>query len=201
MMRLELHPQNPQANRVKQVVDIINNNGIIVYPTESGYAIGCSLDNKAGLQQIQQIRQLSKRHHFTLMLRDLAHIGDYAQVSNTNFRLLKKALPNAYTFILPATKLVPSRLLHAKRKTIGIRVSSHIFVQQLLAQLNTPMMSVSLRLEQDYYDIDDVWESVGNQVDCVIDMGYCVCEPTTVVDLVETPTLIRQGSASSDFLN
>ena len=199
-MKITLHPQNPQQNRLKQIADIIDNQGIITYPTDSGYALGCGLDNKSGLLRITKIRTLSKHHHWTLMLKDLAQISQYAQVSNINFRLLKKVLPNAYTFILPSTKAVPTRLLHTKKKTIGIRISSHLFVQSLLVELDTPIMSVSLRLAQDYDGVDDVFEAVGNQVDCVVDMGHCLDAPTTVIDLVDAPTLIRAGSAPSDFL-
>lgn len=200
-MRLEIHPQNPQKNRIKQVVDMLKSNQVIAYPTDSGYALGCCLENKAGLTKIKQIRSLGKRHYFTLMLKNLAHISDYALVNNVNFRLLKKVLPGTYTFILPATKAVPTRLLDNKRKTVGIRVSPHLFVRALLEVLDEPIMSVSLKTNLDYYDVDDLFEQVGAQVDCLVDMGYCPAQPTTVIDLVQVPTLIRQGLAVSDFLH
>lgn len=200
-MKITLHPNNPQKNRLQQIADILDKNGVIAYPTDSGYALGCGLENKAGLEKIRRIRELSNRHHFTLMLKDMANMSEYAQLNNINFRLLKKILPGAYTVILPATKLVPSRLLHSKRKTIGIRISDHLFIQSLLDAIGEPIMSVSLHLDLEYFDADDVFEAIGNQVECVVDMGYCVCEPTTVIDLVEAPNLIRQGSASSDFLD
>lgn len=200
-MRIDIHLENPQTNRLKQIADIVLAGGVLAYPTDSGYALGCSLDNKTGLERIRQLRSLSKRHHFTLMLRDLKQISDYALLNNTNFRLLKKTLPEAYTFILPATKLVPNRLLHKKRKTIGVRISAHIFVQSLLDLIGEPIMSISYQNTMDYYDVDDVWEALGKQVDCVVDMGYCPAEPTTVIDLVDSPSLIRQGQASSGFLD
>lgn len=200
MQVINIHPQNPQINRIKRIVDIILSGGIIAYPTESGYALGCGLNNKNGLLQIINIRKLSKRHHFTLMLNNLTKISDFAILNNNNFRLLRRVLPGAYTFILPATKSVPNRLTHNKRKTIGVRISSSPIVQSILSTMAQPMMSISLRLEQDIYDTNDVIKAVGNKVDAVIDAGYCPSSPTTVIDLVNEPILIRQGLANSDFL-
>jgi len=198
----EIHPQNPQQRLVRQVVDELHKGSVIVYPTDSGYALGTVLGNKNGLERIRQIRQLSKRHDFTLMMRDLSHIGEYAKLDNNAFRLLKKILPGAYTFILEGTHDVPKRLLHEKKKTIGLRISHHGVVQALLNELNEPMMSVSLILEgHEFYDIDDVRDAVESRVDVIIDDGYCPPEPTTVIDLsgggIE---IIRQGAGDTSLL-
>jgi tRNA threonylcarbamoyl adenosine modification protein (Sua5/YciO/YrdC/YwlC family) len=144
---LEIHAQNPQNRLLKQVVDELNAGGVIVYPTDSGYALGTAMGNKEGLARIRRIRNLSKRHDFTLMMRDLSHIGEYAKLDNNAFRLLKKILPGAYTFILAGTRDVPKRLLHPKKKTIGLRISAHSVVQAILEALNEPLMSVSLILK------------------------------------------------------
>ena len=198
----EVHPQNPQHRLVRQVVDELHKGSVIVYPTDSGYALGTALGNKNGLERIRQIRNLSKRHDFTLMMKDLAHIGEYAKLDNNAFRLLKKILPGAYTFILEGTRDVPKRLLHEKKKTIGLRISHHGVVQALLDELNEPMMSVSLILEgHEFYDIDDVRDAVESRVDVIIDDGYCPPEPTTVIDLsgggIE---IIRQGAGDTSLL-
>lgn len=132
---IAIHPQNPQQRLVTQVVEVLKAGGVIAYPTDSGYALGTTLGNKNGLEKIRQIRSLSKRHDFTLMMRDLSHIGEYAKLNNNAFRLLKKILPGAYTFILQGSRDVPKRLLHEKKKTIGVRVSSHGVVQALLEEL------------------------------------------------------------------
>ena len=180
----EIHPQNPQQRLVKQVADELHKGAVIAYPTDSGYALGTALGNKNGLERIRNIRHLSKRHDFTLMMRDLSHIGEYAKLDNNAFRLLKKILPGAYTFILEGTRDVPKRLLHEKKKTIGLRVSHHGVVQALLDELNEPMMSVSLILEGfEFYDINDVRDAVEGRVEVIIDDGYCPPEPTTVIDL------------------
>jgi len=198
----EIHPQDPQHRLVKQVVDELRKGAVIVYPTDSGYALGTAIGNKSGLERIRQIRHLSKRHDFTLMMRDLSHIGEYAKLDNNAFRLLKKILPGAYTFILEGTRDVPKRLLHEKKKTIGLRISHHGVVQALLDELNEPMMSVSLILEgHEFYDIDDVRDAVESRVDVIIDDGYCPPEPTTVIDLsgggIE---IIRQGAGDTSLL-
>ena len=198
----EIHPQNPQHRLVKQVVDELHKGSVIVYPTDSGYALGTALGNKNGLERIRQIRHLSKRHDFTLMMRDLAHIGEYAKLDNNAFRLLKKILPGAYTFTLEGTRDVPKRLLHEKKKTIGLRISHHGVVQALLDELNEPMMSVSLILEgHEFYDIDDVRDAVESRVDVIIDDGYCPPEPTTVIDLSgDGVEIIRHGAGDTSLL-
>jgi len=199
---LKIHPQDPQQRLVKQVVDELHKGGVIVYPTDSGYALGTTIGNKNGLERIRQIRNLSKRHDFTLMMRDLSHIGEYAKLDNNAFRLLKKILPGAYTFILEGTRDVPKRLLHEKKKTIGLRISHHGVVQALLTSLDEPMMSVSLILEgHEFYDIDDVRDAVENQVDVIIDDGYCPPEPTTVIDLSgDGIEIIRHGAGDTSLL-
>ena len=199
---VEIHPQNPQKRLVKQVVDELHKGSVIVYPTDSGYALGTALGNKNGLERIRNIRNLSKRHDFTLMMRDLSHIGEYAKLDNNAFRLLKKILPGAYTFILEGTRDVPKRLLHEKKKTIGLRVSHHGVVQALLDELNEPIMSVSLILEgYEFYDIDDVRDAVEGRVDVIIDDGYCPPEPTTVIDLSgDGVEIIRHGAGDTSLL-
>lgn len=198
----EIHPQNPQQRLVKQVADELHKGAVIAYPTDSGYALGTAIGNKSGLERIRQIRHLSKRHDFTLMMRDLAHIGEYAKLDNNAFRLLKKILPGAYTFILEGTRDVPKRLLHEKKKTIGLRISHHGVVQALLDELNEPMMSVSLILEgHEFYDIDDVRDAVENRVDVIVDDGYCPPEPTTVIDLSgDGVEIIRHGAGDTSLL-
>ncbi len=199
---LTIHPENPQQRLIDQVVKELQSGGVIVYPTDSGYALGTGLGNKNGLEKIRQIRSLSKRHDFTLMMRDLSHIGEYAKLDNNAFRLLKKILPGAYTFILEGTRDVPKRLLHEKKKTIGLRVSNHGVVQAILDTLNEPIMSVSLILTgHEFYDIDDVRDAVGNKVDMIIDGGYCPPEPTTVISLVNSNVeIIRQGAGDTSLL-
>ncbi len=193
----QIHDQNPQSRLVKQVVEAIKQGQVVIYPTDSGYALGCGLGEKDPLEKIRQIRRLDDRHNFTLMCRDLSEISTYARVENTDYRLLKMLTPGAYTFILKATKEVPKRLMHAKRKTIGIRVPDNIIAQALLEELGEPMMSVSLILPgedmvmTDPYEIRDI---LGHQVDLIIDGGFCGYEATTVVELGEEgPTVIRQG--------
>ncbi|MBT3187341.1 MAG: threonylcarbamoyl-AMP synthase [Candidatus Thioglobus sp.] len=199
---IKIHQQNPQQRLVKQVVDRLNSGAVIAYPTDSGYALGTALGNKNGLERIRKIRHLSKRHDFTLMMRDLSHISEYAKLDNNAFRLLKKILPGAYTFILEGARDVPKRLLHEKKKTIGLRISNHGVVQALLTQLDEPLMSVSLIIDgYEFYDIDDVRDAVESQVDVIIDDGYCPPEPTTVIDLsgggIE---IIRFGAGDTSFL-
>ncbi len=199
---LEIHSKNPQPRLVEEVIDELHRGTVIAYPTDSGYALGTTLGNKNGLERIRRIRNLSKQHHFTLMMRDLAHIGEYAKLDNTSFRLLKKILPGAYTFILQGARDVPNRLLHAKKKTIGLRVSNHGVVQALLDTLNEPMMSVSLIIKNcEFFDIDDVRGALEKHVDVIIDGGYCPPEPTTVIDLSSGGAdIIRQGAGDTSLI-
>jgi len=199
---ISIHPENPQRRYVSQVIDVLNSGGVVAYPTESGYALGCTLGNKNGLERIRRIRQLDKHHHFTLMLRDLAHVGEYAKLDNSSFRLLKKILPGAYTFILEGTKDVPNRLLHSKRKTIGLRISQHKVLQAILDALDEPLMSSSLILKgHEFYNVYDVDLALGHSVDMVIDAGHCPPEPTTVIDLSGKGVVIaREGAGSTELL-
>lgn len=198
----KIHPQNPQQRLIDKVVSELQSGAVIVYPTDSGYGLGTMLGNKEGLERIRRIRNLSKRHDFTLMMRDLSHIGEYAKLDNNAFRLLKKVLPGAYTFILEGTRDVPKRLLHPKKKTIGLRVSHHGVVQALLGSLDEPLMSVSLIIEGcEFYDVDDVRDAVESQVDIIIDDGYCPPEPTTVINLSnDNVEIIRYGAGDTSLL-
>jgi tRNA threonylcarbamoyl adenosine modification protein (Sua5/YciO/YrdC/YwlC family) len=193
----QIHPDNPQARLIKQAADIIRAGGIVVYPTDSAYALGCHIGDKRALDAIRRIRKLDDKHNFTLVCRDLSELANFARVDNTAYRLLKAATPGPYTFILKATPEVPRRLLHAKRKTIGLRVPENNIAQALLAELNEPMMSVTLIMPGDDdplidpYEIRDLLE---HDVDLVIDGGYCGLEMTTVIDLADDePVLVRRG--------
>ncbi len=192
-----IHPENPQARLISQAVDIIRQGGLIIYPTDSAYAFGCHIGDKEALERIRAIRQLDKHHNFTLMCRDLSELATYARVSNQSFRMLKKSTPGAFTFILEATSEVPRRLLHPKRKTIGLRVPDNPIAQALLTGLAEPLMTSSLLLSGDEFPLSDPYEireQLEHHVDLVIDGGFCGLEPTTVIDLTEdTPQLIRQG--------
>lgn len=192
-----IHPDNPQPRLIKQAASIILNGGVVVYPTDSAYAIGCQLANKAALDRIRQLRKLDEKHNFTLVCRNLSEISTYAIVDNPTFRLLKANTPGAYTFILKATHEVPRRLMHPKRNTIGLRVPDSKIVQDLLQELNEPLMSISLLLpDQEYPFIDarDIYDSLSNKVDLVIDGGPCGATPSTIVDLVEgEPKVLRIG--------
>jgi tRNA threonylcarbamoyl adenosine modification protein (Sua5/YciO/YrdC/YwlC family) len=194
---INVHPENPQERLLKQVVEILEKGGVIAYPTESGYALGCLLDNKEGAERIRQIRQLSDKHDFTLMCPDLSHLSHYAKVGNAQFRYLKASLPGAYTFLLVASREVPRRLQNAKRKTIGLRVTPNKITQSLLSFFDKPLMSVSLIQPGEEVPMTDGWsiqEELGYALDAVIDGGFCGYEPTTMIDFTEdVPVLVRQG--------
>ncbi len=200
----EIHPQNPQARLIHQAVEILRAGGVIVYPTDSCYALGYSLDSKQGMERIQRIRRVDSKHNLTLVCRDLSEIAIYARVDNTAYRLLKAFTPGPYTFILRATHEVPRRLQNPKRKTIGIRVPNHPIAQALLEELGQPLMSSTLLLPDDDVPMTDPYEMrerLEHQVDLVIDGGGCGYEPTTVVDLVDgVPTLVRQGLGNTEGL-
>ena len=200
---LSIHPENPQYRLIREVVDLLQNGGIIAYPTDSGYALGCALGNKNAMDQIINIRKLRRHHHFTLMMKDLSHIGEYAKLNNSGFRLLKKILPGAYTFILEGTKDIPNRLLNGKRKTIGIRVSSHPIVKSILENLMEPMMSVSLKIEgYEFYNSNDVKEVLNGSSSLIIDSGHCPPEPTTIIDLSNDEVLVlRKGNGSLELVS
>jgi tRNA threonylcarbamoyl adenosine modification protein (Sua5/YciO/YrdC/YwlC family) len=184
---LEIHPQNPEPRLIKQAVDVLRSGGVIVYPTDSTYALGCSIGDKNALERIRRIRQISEKHNFTLVCADLAAIATYAKVPNSAYRLLKAYTPGAYTFILPATAEVPRRLMHPKRKSIGIRVPDSAVAQALIAELGEPIMSTSLILPDESHplvDIYDIQDRLDKHVDLIIESSGCGLEATTVVDLV-----------------
>lgn len=192
-----IHPQNPQRRLVEQAAELVRAGAVIVYPTDSCYALGCHLGDKAAMERIRAIRQVDERHHLTLVCRDLSEIAQYARVDNRQFRLLKSATPGSYTFILQATREVPRRLQHPKRATIGLRVPDHAVAQALLAALGEPILSATLLLPGDEVPLNDAEEicaRLEHQVDVVIDSGPCGVEPTTIVDLTgEIPLLVRAG--------
>ena len=193
-----IHPDNPQSRLINQAAEILRNGGVVAYPTDSSYALGCALGNKDAQTRIRQIRGVDEDHLFTLVCRNLSELANYAQVDNSQFRLLKANTPGAYTFILKASKEVPKRLQHPKRSAVGIRVPQHTVAQALLEALNEPMLSMTLHIEGDEESLSSGWEirdRLEHAVDCVIDAGACVAEPTTVIDLTsETPQLIRAGA-------
>jgi len=201
----QIHPENPQVRLLQQAADIVRSGGVIVYPTDSGYAIGCQLQNKDAIERILQIRQLGKEHNFTLVCRDLSELSIYAKVGNQAFRLLKNNTPGPYTFVLRGTKEVPKRLLNPKRKTIGLRVPDNKIAQGLLSELNEPMMSTTMIFpgeefaEPDPYEIRLRLEKV---VDLVIDGGHLMEHPTTVVDMVDDEIqVIRVGEGDPEPFN
>lgn len=197
MLSFEIHPKNPQARLIQQVVAEIQRGGVIVYPTDSGYALGCQMGNKESIARIKNIRQLDEAHHFTLMCRDLSEIATYARIDNSTFRLLKAHTPGPYTFILTASKAVPRMLQHPKQKTIGIRVSENKTAQAILQALDQPLMSVSLILPGGIFSVtetDEVQEVLAGRVDLMVDGGACTQGATTVVDLTGgVPEVIRKG--------
>ncbi|RWR03727.1 hypothetical protein ED28_01705 [[Pantoea] beijingensis] len=193
-----IHPENPQPRLIKQAVEHLVKGDVIVYPTDSGYALGCKLEDKNAMERICRIRQLDGNHNFTLMCRDLSELSTYAHVDNTAFRLIKNNTPGNYTFILKATKEVPRRLMNEKRKTIGLRVPSNPIALALLEALNEPMMSTSLMLPGNDFtesDPEEIQDSIGKQVDLIIHGGFLGQQPTTVIDLTEDiPVVAREGA-------
>lgn len=199
---LQIHPENPQSRLVAQAVDVLRRGGLIVYPTDSAYALGCHIGDKMALDRIRALRKLDKNHNFTLMCRDLSELATYARVDNKDFRLIKSHTPGPYTFILPATAEVPRRLMHPKRKTIGMRVPDTPIALALMAALGEPLMSSSLILPgetEPMTDPSDIRDALEHQVELVIDGGFCGMEPTTVVDMTgDVPVVTRQGRGSAD---
>jgi len=197
-LRLNLHPDNPQERLIREAVILLRRGGVMVYPTDSCYALGCMIGNKEGMERIRALRGVDERHHFTLVCKDLSEIAHYARVDNKQYRILKAATPGGYTFILEATREVPRRLLHPKRSTIGLRVPDNNVVAMLLAELGEPILSMTLHLPGDEYPLNDpeeINERLGNRVDVILDSGFCSLEPTTVIDLhVEPPELLRTGA-------
>lgn len=193
----EIHPLNPQMRLIAQVVDVVRDGSVIVYPTDSCYALGCHIGDKSAVDRIRNIRQLDEKHNMTLVCRDLSEIAIYAQVSNSAYRILRHLTPGPYTFLLDATREVPRRLQHPKRKTIGIRVPEHAIAQALLQTLGEPMISTTLLLPGDEAPLnepDEIKERLRHLVDVVIDGGPCNVEVTSVVDLSgDAPVIVRRG--------
>lgn len=201
MKFFQIHAENPQARLVKQATDVVRNGGVIIFPADSSYALGCKVGDKQALERIRQLRKLDDKHNFTLMCRDLSELGLYAKVDTAVFRLLKAHTPGPYTFILNATREVPRMLMHPKRRTIGLRVPSNPIALALLEELGEPLLTVSLIMPgetepmSDPYEIRDLLE---NRVDLIIDGGYGTYEASTVVDLCnDEPVIIRQGAGDS----
>ena len=192
-----IHPENPQQRLIVQVADIVRRGGVIVYPTDSVYALGCHIGDKQALDRIRNIRSVDKHHNFTLLCRDLSELASYARVNNTVFRVLKANTPGPFTFILPASSEVPRRLMHPKGKTVGIRVPDSAIAQALLDELGEPMMTVTLIMPGDDYPLTDPYDirqTLQGRVDAIVDGGYCGLEPTTVVDMTgDQPEMRRQG--------
>lgn len=196
-----IHPETPQKRLIKQAADRLRAGEVIVYPTDAAYAVGCALENKRGLERIIQLRQLGEKHNFTILCCDLSQLANYARVDNWVFRLLKANTPGPYTFILQATNDVPRRLLHPKRKTVGLRVPDNAIVQSLLEEMGEPIMSTTLLLPGDEFpmtDPEEIYDRVGKLVDLIIDGGWGEMETTTVVDLVDSaPVVLREGKGDT----
>jgi tRNA threonylcarbamoyl adenosine modification protein (Sua5/YciO/YrdC/YwlC family) len=194
----DVHPVDPQRRAITQVVDLVRGGGLIAYPTDSCFALGCGLGNREGLDRIRAIRHLDDRHHFTLVCSDFAQLGQFVKVDNAVFRLVKASTPGKYTFILPATKEVPRQLLHPRKKTVGVRIPEHVVAQALLTELGEPILSSTLLLPDQSEPLTQGWEikeELDNAVDAVIDSGDCGTEPTTVIDLSgDEPEIIRRGA-------
>ena len=197
-----VHPETPQTRLIHQAVEILNRGGVIVYPTDSAYALGCLLDNKSGAERIREIRRLPEAHNFTLICKDLSELSRYARVDNSAYRKIKHATPGPYTFVFEASREVPRRIMNPKRKTIGLRVPDNAIAQSLLNELDAPLMSVTLIMPGNDYPLSDPYDirtTLEHQVDLVIDGGYCGLEPTTVIDMSgDEIVLLRQGLGSSD---
>lgn len=193
----QIHPQNPQPRLIRRVVEILLDGGVIAYPTDSSYALGCQIGEKGAMERIRRLRRLDDKHNFTLVCRDLSEITSYAKIDNQGFRLLKVVTPGPYTLIYQATKQVPRRLLHPKRKTIGLRVPDNEICRALLAALDQPILSSTLILPGDdrpLTDPDDMRERLDHEVDVIIDGGFCGLEATTVVDMThDAPVVLRVG--------
>jgi tRNA threonylcarbamoyl adenosine modification protein (Sua5/YciO/YrdC/YwlC family) len=199
-----IHPDNPQQRLIRQAVEIIRNGGLIAYPTDSSYALGCQIGDKTAMERLRAIRRVNKQHNFTLVCRDLSEIATYARVDNAGYRLLKQLTPGPYTFIFKATREVPRRLQHEKRKTIGIRVPDNAIVSMLLEELGEPLMSSTLILPGEdlpLTEAEEIRDRLGHQLDLIIDGGNCGFEPTTVIDMSDDlPTVVREGKGEAPNL-
>ena len=194
---LQIHPENPQKRLIKQVAQVLDNGGVIAYPTDSSYALGCHLGDKSALDRIRNIRKVDDKHHYTLVGRDIAQITDYVKISNQQYRLVKSYTPGPFTFILPAKRKVPRRSMHHKRRTIGIRIPDNIIVQEMLDELHEPILSSTLLMPGRVLplgDSENVIDQVSHSVDLIVDSGFCGIEPTTVIDWrTDSPEIVRQG--------
>lgn len=199
-----IHPTHPQARLVRQAADIVRAGGLIAFPTDSSYALGCHLGDARALERLRRVRGIDEKHQLTLLCRDLSEIATYAIVDNVQYRMLKAATPGAYTFILRATREVPRRTMHPKRKTIGVRVPAHVVAQALLGELREPMLSATLTLPGESAPLAEAAEiraRLGKLVDLVVDAGPCAGQPTTVIDLTgEAPAVLREGRGSLEKL-
>jgi len=197
---LQIHPDDPQARHLARAGEIVREGGVIAFPTDSCYALGCHLGDKAAVDRIREIREVDDRHHLTLMCRDLSEIAQYARVDNAQYRLLKATTPGSYTFILEGTKELPRRVLHPKRKTIGLRVPNHRVALALLAELGEPLLTTTLMLPGDETPLTEGWEiqdRLDGRLELILDGGHCGTEPTTVIDLTGgAPALVRAGRGS-----
>lgn len=193
----QIHPDNPQPRLIRQAVDILQKGGVVIYPTDSSYAIGCHIGDKTALDRIRQIRRLDDKHNFTLVCRDLSEISNFTKLDNQQYRLIKSLTPGPYTFVLKATKQVPKRLMHPKRKTIGIRIPDNRVALAMLEDLNEPILSSTLILPGDDMPMMDPYEmkhSLEHQVELIVDGGYCGYDPTTVIVMEDDePWVAREG--------
>ncbi len=199
---LDVHPENPQPRVISQVVDMLRDDALIAYPTDSGYALGVRLDSRTGADRIRGIRQLDDKHHFTIVCADFAQLGQFVHLDNYQFRAIKAATPGPYTFILPATGEVPKRFAHPKKRTVGARIPDHRVVQALLRELGEPILSSTLLLPDREDQLTDGWsikEELDHLVEGVIDAGEVIAEPTTVIDYSDgPPEVVRVGSGDPD---
>ena len=199
---LQVHPSDPEDRNIKQIANVLLAGGVIVYPTDSTYALGCHIGDKGALDRIRRIRQLGDKHNFTLVCKDLSSLASYAQVHNSAYRILKAYTPGPYTFILKATPEVPRRLLHPKKKTIGLRVPDNAIAQAILEKMGEPIMSTSLILPDEDERLVDPYDmklKIGKLVDLIVDGGVCGVQATTMVDLVDgIPVVIREGKGDSE---
>lgn len=193
-----IHPENPQPRLIKQAAQIVREGGVIAYPTDSAYALGCQIDDKKAVEKVRRIRGVGEEHHLTLVCRDLSELSNFAKVDNVAYRLIKNNTPGPITFILPATREVPRRLMHPKRKTIGLRVLANKIAEALLAELGGPMLSTTLILPNDDEPLNDPYyirEILEHELDLVIDGGFCGFEESSIVSLLdETPEILREGA-------
>lgn len=194
----DIHPANPQRRSISQVASLVRDGGVIAYPTDSCYALGCQLGNTEGMKRIRAIRGIGEKHHLTLVCQDFAQLGQFVHVPNRIFRAIKAATPGSYTFILEATKEVPRRLQHPGKKTIGVRIPGHVVTQALLAELGEPLVSSTLLLPGQEDPMTQGWEineELGDVLDAVLDSGDCGTEPTTVIDFsADEPEIVRRGA-------